>query len=74
MKMAYTLTNRARWGLGGLAVLILLPAAALASGSPWTRYTVSGGSGRSASHDSSSSASAWTEKPSSVTTSARTRT
>ncbi|KAG0739599.1 hypothetical protein G6F24_017282 [Rhizopus arrhizus] len=32
--MAKTLSNRARWGLGGLAVLLLLPAAALASGSP----------------------------------------
>ncbi|KAG0776985.1 hypothetical protein G6F22_012185 [Rhizopus arrhizus] len=47
MMMAKTLSNRARWGLGGLAVLILLPAAALASGSPFligvvTRFLIYG--------------------------------
>ncbi|MGE8637655.1 MAG: branched-chain amino acid ABC transporter permease, partial [Achromobacter sp.] len=47
MMMAKTLSNRARWGLAGLAVLILLPAAALASGSPFligvvTRFLIYG--------------------------------
>ena len=45
--MAKTLSNRARWGLAGLTVLILLPAAALASGSPFligvvTRFLIYG--------------------------------
>lgn len=45
--MGMTLSNRGRWGLAGLALLILLPAAAAASGSPFligvvTRFLIYG--------------------------------